>query len=217
MHWVYYFGRGLIRILVFPFATWEVKGRENISSKGPFLIACNHISIADPPIVAASLPLKCVFMAKEELWNHGWSRFWVKNFGAFPVRRSGVDREALRQAERSLTQGLSVIMFPEGARSPDARMIPAMPGAALIAQRMGIPVLPVGIAGTEKLRNLTWCFLHHPKITVTFGKPFNLPPQNGKITKEQRQEMINGIMQKIAALLPAEYRGLYDTEKTSDN
>ncbi len=81
MHWVYYFGRGIIRGLVFPFATWKVKGRENITSAGPYLIVCNHLHITDPPIVAASLPLKCVFMAKEELWHSGWSRFWVKNFG----------------------------------------------------------------------------------------------------------------------------------------
>jgi 1-acyl-sn-glycerol-3-phosphate acyltransferase len=156
-------------------------------------------------------------MAKEELFRHGWSRFWVKNFGAFPVKRDGFDRDAIRQAEHSLRRGLSVIMFPEGTRSSDARMIPALPGAALIALHMGVPILPVSITGTEKLRNLKWCFLHHPKITVTIGKPFNLPSNDGKLTREQRQQMMNGIMQKIAALLPPEYRGVYDTEKTTDN
>jgi 1-acyl-sn-glycerol-3-phosphate acyltransferase len=217
MHWVYYFGRGLIHLLVFPFANWEVKGRKNIPARGPFLVVCNHLHIADPPIVAASLPLKCVLMAKEELWHNRWSRFWVKNFGAFPVRRGTVDMEAIRQAGDWLKKGVSVIMFPEGSRSPDAEMIPAMPGAALIAHHMGVPVLPVSIAGTEKLRNLRWCFFHHPRITVTIGQPFSLPPNNGKITREQRQEMMDGIMQKIAALLPPEYRGVYDTEKTAGN
>ncbi len=217
MHWVYYFGRGLIRTLVFPFATWEVKGRENITSPGPFLVVSNHLHIADPPIVAASLPRKCVFMAKEELWHNPWSRFWVKNFGAFPVRRGGVDTEAIRQAEHWLKKGISVIMFPEGTRSPDARMIPALPGAALIAQHAGVPVLPVSIAGSEKLRHLTWSFLHHPKITVTFGRPFSLPPSNGRMTREQRQEMMDGIMRKVAALLPPEYRGVYAAEKTAGN
>jgi 1-acyl-sn-glycerol-3-phosphate acyltransferase len=217
MHWVYYFGRVLIRILVFPFARWEVKGRENVPAQGPVLIVCNHLHLADPPIVAASIKLKSVFMAKEELFHHGWSRFWVKNFGAFPVKRGGVDREAIRQAENSIRRGLSVIMFPEGTRSPDTRMIPALPGAALIALHMGVPILPVSITGTEKLHNLKWSFLHHPGITVTIGQPFNLPPNDGKLTREQRQQTMNGIMQKIAALLPPEYRGVYATEKIAAN
>src|SRR3972149_850908 len=99
MHWAYYFGRGLIRVLAVPFGGWEVKGRENVTGKGPFLIVCNHLHIADPPIVAASMPLKCVLMAKEDLWQKAWPRFWVSHFGAFPVRRGGVDRETFRQAE----------------------------------------------------------------------------------------------------------------------
>jgi 1-acyl-sn-glycerol-3-phosphate acyltransferase len=214
MHWVYYFGRGLIRTLVFPFATWQIKGRENITSPGPFLVVCNHLHIADPPIVAASLPMKCVLMAKEELWQSRWSRFWVENFGAFPVRRGGFDRGAIRQAEHWLKRGVSVIMFPEGSRSTNARMTPALPGAALIAMRMGVPILPVSIAGSEKLRHLTSCFFHHPKITVTFGQPFSLPPNDGKTTQQQRHEIIDDIMRKIAALLPPEYRGVYGTEKS---
>jgi 1-acyl-sn-glycerol-3-phosphate acyltransferase len=215
MHWVYYFGRGLIRTLVFPFATWRVRGQENITSPGPFLVVCNHLHIADPPMVAASLPLKCVFMAKEDLWHNRWSRFWVANFGAFPVRRGGVDTEAIRQAEHWLKKGVSVIMFPEGHRSPDARMTPALPGAALIAQHTGVPILPVSVAGSEKLRRLTSCFFRHPSITITFGKPFNLPAGNGRATREQRQEIMNDIMRKIAELLPPQYRGVYGNEKSA--
>jgi 1-acyl-sn-glycerol-3-phosphate acyltransferase len=92
-----------------------------------------------------------------------------------------------------------------------------MPGAVLIALHMGVPVLPVSITGTEKLRNLRWCCLHHPEITVTIGQPFSLPPSDGRLTREQRQQAMNGIMQKIAALLPPEYRGVYATEKTAAN
>jgi 1-acyl-sn-glycerol-3-phosphate acyltransferase len=209
MHWVYYFGRVLIHILVFPFASWRVKGRENLPARGPMVIVCNHLHIADPPLVAASIKLKTVFMAKEELWQNGWSRFWVKNFGAFPVKRGGVDREALRQAELWLKQGVSVIMFPEGTRSSNGQMQPALPGAALIASRMGVPVLPVSITGTDKLRDLIKCLRQRPRITVTIGKPFSLPPNDGKLAREQRNRLINDIMRKIASLLPPEYHGVY--------
>ena len=217
MHWVYYFGRVLIRILVFPFASWEVKGRENVPAQGPLLIVCNHLHLADPPIVAASIKLKSVCMAKEELFRQGWSRFWVKNFGAFPVRRVGFDRAAIRQAEYWLKRGVSVIMFPEGGRSKTARLQTAFNGAALIALRLGVPILPAGITGTDKLQNLKWCLLHRPVITVTFGQPFNLPPTDGKPIKDQRNELMTDIMKRIAALLPPEYRGVYDTEKTTHN
>jgi 1-acyl-sn-glycerol-3-phosphate acyltransferase len=215
MHWVYYFGRFLIHILVFPFAIWEVKGKENLPEHGPVLIVSNHLYLGDPPILAASLRLKAVFMAKEELFRDRWSRFWVQNFGAFPVRRGGIDREAIRQAERWLQEGVSVIMFPEGTRSPYARLTPGLNGAALIASRLGVPILPVGIAGTEKLKKLRLRW-HRPRITITIGQPFQLPPADGRLTKEERRRLTDEIMGYIAALLPPEYRGVYAAEKPAD-
>jgi len=209
MHWVYYFGRVVIRIIVFPFASWEIKGKENIPGKGPYLVVCNHLHIADPPIVAASLPLQVVFMAKEELWQSGWSRFWVENFGAFPVNRSGANLETIRRSEDWLKKGVSLIMFPEGGRSQSARMEPALPGAALIAMHTGVRILPVSIRGTEKFRNIKWTFLHHPKVTVTIGKAFQPALPEGKTAREKRQALMDEMMKKIAALLPPKYRGIY--------
>jgi 1-acyl-sn-glycerol-3-phosphate acyltransferase len=216
-HWVNYFGRGLIRFLIFLFAFWKVKGRENIPREGPLLIVSNHIFIADPPMLAASIPRKSVFMAKEDLWHDPWSRFWVENFCAFPVKRGVVDRAAIRQAEYWLGQGRVVIMFPEGGRSKNAQLMAGLPGAALIASHAGIPILPVGIAGSEKLKKLGWAFFHHPTITITIGKPFNLPPATGKSAREQRQQMTDYIMRKIAEILPPEYRGVYAAAKNTDN
>jgi 1-acyl-sn-glycerol-3-phosphate acyltransferase len=213
MHWVYYFGRVLIHILVFPFASWHVKGRENVPGQGPLLIVCNHLHVADPPMIAASIKLKAVFMAKEELFRHWWPRFWVKNFGAFPVRRDTLDREALRQAEHWLKRGVSLIMFPEGKRSSTARMKPAFPGSALIASRLRVPILPVSITGTEKLRNLKWCLWHRPRITVNIGKPFYLPPADGKLTRAELEQLTSSIMEQVAGLLPPEYQGVYAREK----
>lgn len=209
MHWVYYFGRVLIRIIVFPFASWQVMGRENVPDRGPLLILCNHLHIADPPIVAASIKLKTVFMAKEEVFQQRWSRFWIKNFGAFPVRRGVMDREALRQAEHWIRQGVSLIMFPEGKRSSTGRMQAALPGVTLIASRMGVPILPVSITGTDKLRHLKWCLRHRPTVTVTIGQPFYPPEPDGKLTRERRTQLTKSIMEQIAVLLPPEYRGVY--------
>jgi len=209
MHWVYYFGRVLIRILVFLFASWEVKGKENVPANGPVLIVSNHLHIADPPIVAASIKLRTVFMAKDELWHNSWSRYWVENFGAFPVRRGGFDRDAIRRAEDWLKKGISVIMFPEGTRSNDAQLHPAFSGVSLIALHMGVPILPVAITGTDKLNHLMRCLIHRAKIVVTIGVPFNPHTPDGKLARDQRNQLTDEIMRRIAALLPPEYRGVY--------
>jgi 1-acyl-sn-glycerol-3-phosphate acyltransferase len=217
MHWVYYFGRVIIHLLVFPFANRRVRGRENLPKDQPALIVCNHLHLADPPVIAASIPIKCQFMAKEDLWQNRWTRFWVANFGAFPVKRGSLDTEAIRSAERALGEGFSVIMFPEGGRSPNGQMQQAMPGAALIAARMKTPLLPVSITGSEKLRNFMWCVFHRPTITVTIGKRFELPPSNGKTGREQRREMADFIMEKIAEILPPEYQGVYGAKNKTGN
>jgi 1-acyl-sn-glycerol-3-phosphate acyltransferase len=220
MHWVYYFGRVIIHLLVFPFGRWEVKGRENVTEKGPVIVVCNHLSLADPPMVAASIPLKSVFMAKEELFRNGLSRFWVENFGAIPVNRGGIDREAIHRAENCLNKGISVIIFPEGGRSKTEQLQPAFAGAALIAAHVGVPILPVSITGTEKMKNmrlkpLLWCIFHRPRMTVNIGRPFQPPLADTRTPKEQRRLLMNDIMRRIAALLPPEYRGVYGENKNA--
>lgn len=217
MHWVYYFGRILIHILLFPVAFLRVKGHGNIPGPGPYLIVCNHNHIADPPIVGTCVKQKSVFMAKSDLWDNAWSRFWVENYGAFPVRRGGVDRSAIRHAEKWVKRGVSVVMFPEGTRSRNGQMQQALPGSVLLATRLGIPILPVGITGSDKLRKLGWAFLHHPTITVNIGKPFNLPETGGKLNREERNRLITYIMGHVAELLPPEYRGEYAGEKNDQD
>ena len=209
MHWVYYFGRIIIHFLIFPVASWKTTGRENVPDRGPLLIICNHLHLADPPIVAASIKLRAVFMAKEELFRHWWTRFWVQNFGSFPIRRNGVDRQAFRTAEDWLQQGVSLVMFPEGKRSSNGQLQPALPGAALIASRLGVPILPMSITGTEKLKDLWWSFMHRPRITVTIGRPFNPPSIDGKMTREHLKQLTDTMMREIARLMPPQYHGVY--------
>ncbi len=116
--------------------------------------------------------------------------------------------KALRQAEKVLTDGLALIMFPEGKRSRKAQLQPALPGSALIALRSRAPILPIGIAGTEKIRGVSW-LISRPRITINIGQPFYLPPVNGKLTRAELTEMTDFIMGHIAELLPEEYRGKY--------
>ena len=212
MSWVYYAGRFLTRMLLLLLTRWRVKGRENIPEQGPLLIVANHINLADPPILGVSIRRKVMFMAKEELFRSRFSSYFIRSFGAFPVHRGQLDRGALRQAEQLLARGWALVMFPEGRRSNNAQLQSAFSGSALIALRSGVPILPVGITGTENVKGVAWLF-RRPQVTVNIGYPFSLPAVNGKLTRVELAQFTNSIMERIAELLPPEYRENYAGKK----
>ncbi|MFC1965144.1 lysophospholipid acyltransferase family protein [Chloroflexota bacterium] len=208
MSWVYYVGRFLVWVLLLLFTRWRVRGRENVPDHGPLLIVANHLHLSDPPILGLAVGRRVRFMAKVELFRSRFSGYFIRNFGAFPIHRGRLDRNALNQAEHWLLQGVALVMFPEGKRSKNAQLQPAFSGSALIASRIGVPILPAGIAGTEKIKGVTW-WLRRPEITINIGRPFYPPAVNGKLTKAELAQLTNSIMEHIAELLPPEYRGNY--------
>ncbi|MDD5127727.1 MAG: lysophospholipid acyltransferase family protein [Dehalococcoidales bacterium] len=208
MHWFYYFGRFLSRLLLDLLTRWRVDGQENVPRRGPLLIVANHLDLADPSLVAVSAGRKTVFMAKEELFRKALSRYFIRGFGAFPVRKGALNRAAFKEAEYWLSRDVALVMFPEGGRSRRRRLMPAYPGSVLIATKLNVPILPIGIAGSEGVGARFW-WLRRPRITVKIGKPFPLPPVYGKLDKEERTKLADDIMEHIAALLPPEYRGHY--------
>ena len=211
MPWFYYVARVIMRMLLVLLTRWQVRGRENVPSQGPLLIVANHLNLADPPLLGVSLSRKVIFMAKKELFHSRVIGYFIRGFGAFPVHRGQLDRQAMRQVDQILEQDLALVMFPEGTRSKSRRLQPAFPGSALIAVRSGVPILPVGITGTEKIKGVTW-ILRRPRITVNIGHPFSLPPVNSRLTKVELAELTNCIMGHIAELLPPEYQGDYAGE-----
>jgi 1-acyl-sn-glycerol-3-phosphate acyltransferase len=209
MAWFYYLGMTFVlRPMFFLLTCYRVNGRGNVPKQGPLIVVANHLSNFDPPLLSTSLPCRIVFMAKEELFRHPILGPLTKGWQAFPVNRDKIDREALRQADQVVRQGLALGLFPEGTRSPSAKLQQGYTGAALIALRSGCPILPVGIAGTENFNKLDFVF-HRPKITVNIGKPFTLPAHGGRMTKEQLAPATDIMMKKIAELLPESYRGYY--------
>jgi len=204
----YYTCRAVIRMLLYLLTRWQVKGRENVPSQGPLLIVANHINLADPVLIGASLSRKPTFMAKEEIFRSRFSSFFLRNFGAFPVRRGRINRKAFNQANQVLAKGRALVMFPEGRRSHNTQLQSAFLGAALIASRSRALILPVGISGSEKIKGVAW-LLRRPRITVNIGHPFSPPPVSSRLTKEGLAELTNSIMSHIAELLPPEYGGNY--------
>jgi 1-acyl-sn-glycerol-3-phosphate acyltransferase len=212
--WFYYVARVIVRLLFLLLTHLQVRGKENIPSQEPVLVVANHLNLADPPLLAISLGHKVIFMAKEELFRSRFSSYFIRNFGAFPVHRGQLDAKALRQAKQALAEGMVLVMFPEGTRSRNAQLQPAFSGSALIALHSDVPILPVGITGTEKIKGVAW-LLHRPEITVNIGHPFYLPPVNGKLTRGELVRLTSYIMERIAELLPQEYRGNYTRKEVA--
>jgi len=206
--WFYYVGRVVVRVLLLLLTRLRVKGKENVPSQGPVVVIANHLNLADPPLLGVSLGRKVVFMAKKELFRSRFSSYFIRGFGAFPVHRGQLDRKALRQAGQVLAKGMALVMFPEATRSKSGQLQPAFSGSALIALRSGVPILPIGISGTEKIKGVGW-FLRRPEITVNIGHSFHLPPASSKLTKVELTKLTNYMMGRIAELLPLEYQGKY--------
>lgn len=201
----------IIKFLLRISLSWKVDGKENVPSEGPFIMVANHVHLVDPILLISTFPRWINFMAKEELFRYPFLRIIIRWAQAFSIHRRGTiadKQETMNQAKNLLNKGLVLGMFPEGKRNHNGKLLPGKPGSAVIASRMGIPLLPVGIVGTEKLKGTSWLW-KRPGIVVNIGQPFKLPPTNGRLTKSQTKSLTDLMMKKIAALLPRENRGVY--------
>jgi len=200
--------RPLLNILF----SWKVEGRDNIPLTGPLILVANHVHVLDPIFLAFSLPRWITFVAKEELFRSPFLRFWLRWAGSVSIRREGRVREKqkiLKSARDALERGLILGMFPEGGRSHDGKLRKGKPGSAVIASKANVPLLPVGIVGTDKIKGISWLW-KRPRIVVNIGKPFKLPPTSSRMSKSQMQSLTTQLMMEIAVLLPLEYQGEYE-------
>jgi 1-acyl-sn-glycerol-3-phosphate acyltransferase len=204
------FARAVIDKLLFPLlARREYVGMENFPSEPPYIIALNHVALFDAPLVATVCPhIVRGFVAAKHRRNLVYGAI-IELAGGIWVRRGEVDRQALRQALDLLKRGDEVLgIAPEGtrARGPYA-LQEAKTGTAYLAARADVPIVPVGVTGTEKIKH-NFPRLRSTDVRLVVGKPFRLP-ESGYIRGEKLQEYTDLIMHHIAELLPEEYRGVY--------
>ena len=198
--------RTVLRLLVHV----EVTGLERVPRSGPLIVAANHISNADPPLVggwlAPALSRRPRFLAKEQLFRGpvGW---FLRSQGVIPVRAGGSDVDAYRQAKAILDAGDVLVVFPEGTRSRDGRIGPPRPGVGLLATRLGVPILPVGVSGSDR-------FLapgsSRPRfrvpVIVRVGEPWQPAVPDGADRRAGLTAVDAELMRRIAVLVEPRHR-----------
>lgn len=190
---LYPFCRFLFRSFFAIVYRWKVEGVENIPPQGAVVICANHISNMDPPLIGSAASRKVYFMAKEELFRIPILSFFIRRFGAFPVKRGASDRKALKHALAVLQKKEALGIFPEGTRSKTGKLGEAHPGAALIALRGDAVVVPVAIIGPYRLFR---------RVSIIFGSPIDLKPyKEDKITSKTVREVTARIMKEIEQLM----------------
>ena len=185
----------------------EVVGREHIPAGGPLIVACNHATFLDPFMIDAVVGRPMVFFAKEEVMSIPVFGFLARYYMVIPVARGEADTSALKGALRTLREGYALYVAPEGTRGHTGALQHGKVGAVVMAQRTGAAVVPCGVSGQKELgRHLKR--LRRAPVRVQFGPAFQFVGPR-KPSKEELQAMADEMMYRIAALLPAEQRGVY--------
>ena len=208
--WVFMPGAWVAAIIIWFLGGARIEGAERIPRSGPFLLVANHCSQFDPPLLGWATGYQVCrviyFMGKEEMRHWRIIGWLADRSGVFFVRRGEGDRAAQRQALALWAAGKPVGVFPEGTRSRDGRMRAIKPGAALLAIRAGVPILPVGIAGTHRIFS-GGRIPRRSKITFRIGEPFTLAHQPvGRLNRQALTDGTDRITAEIAALLPQNQR-----------
>ncbi|NEO99231.1 MAG: 1-acyl-sn-glycerol-3-phosphate acyltransferase [Symploca sp. SIO2E9] len=172
-------------------------GTENVPKTGPLIVASNHASDFDPPIVAICMQRPVAFMAKEELFQVPVLKQIIDLYGAYPVKRGAADRSAIRSALSYLDQGWAVGIFLSGTRTPDARIVEPKLGAALIAAKAQAPLVPVSVWGTQAVINQDSALPKSVPVTLRIGQLID-PPTSTK--REELQAVTQHCVEAIHAL-----------------
>jgi 1-acyl-sn-glycerol-3-phosphate acyltransferase len=180
----------------------EVIGIEHLPKTGAFLIASNHASHLDPPIVGSFVQRQVCFFARKSLWKPGIAAWWLDAVGTIPVDRDGgQDVSAIKRVLRALAHDKVLILFPEGTRTPDGALQTPKPGVGMIVCRTQVPVVPARIFGSFEAfgKGVKFPRAGTP-ISVVLGPPITPAEYDPRTGKDRYQEASARIMARIAQL-----------------
>lgn len=183
--------------------TWrvDITGKENIPSTGPFVLAPVHRSNIDTLLAGCVTRRRMRFMAKDGVWKYKAVGALLGSLGGFPVHRGTADREAMRVCEEALQGGEPVVLFPEGTRQSGPEVQPLLDGAVFIAARAGVPIVPVGIGGSEWAMRKGSRMIYPVKVAMTIGAPIEIPRSaSGRVSRPQMHQSTIALHEELQRL-----------------
>jgi 1-acyl-sn-glycerol-3-phosphate acyltransferase len=183
-------------------------GRENVPATGAFVLAPVHRSYVDTPISSIISRRRMRYMAKDSMWKNRTWGWLISSVGGFPVTRGTTDIEALRRCMLLLGTGEPIVIFPEGERKSGPIVQPLFEGAAYIASRANVPIIPVAIGGSERVMPKGAKFIHPHKVRIIIGKPMHPVASEGGRTPRSE-------VKRLTADLHEELQRLFDEVQVS--
>ncbi len=204
----YRIGAALSRHIGRVFFRVRYEGIENVPTTGGAILAPNHVSFLDPMLIACRVERPMVFIAHELFFAKRFLGTWLRQAGGFPVASGGESTGAIREVLRELKAGRLLGMFPEGMRSWDGNLLPAMAGVGLLVAATDVPVIPVHVDGAYDAWPRHRRFPLPRQITIRFGEPVRLDEIRRQMTADRKnrrahqQAIADAVMDAIAALAP---------------
>jgi 1-acyl-sn-glycerol-3-phosphate acyltransferase len=189
----------------------RITGREHIPYRMRYIVAMNHVSIFDPPLIGAFWPEQLEIIGASDVFEKPGQGQILKAYGVIPVHRGEYDRALFTKIISVIHAGYPLLIAPEGGRSHVTAMRRALPGIAYIVEQTHVPVVPVGLVGTTEDFWQRARRGERPALEIHIGKPIILPENTAKGAEkhEARQQNADLVMRHLAGLLPEEYRGVY--------
>ncbi len=211
MNFVYYCGWRFFRTFYKVYFRAEWFNAERVPATGPVILAANHASIVDPPLVGGGLDRGISYLARESIFRFPGVGWVLRNWDAVPVDRDGGGARGLKAIMDRLLAGGGIVLFPEGTRSLDGKLLPARSGIGLTVIKSSAPVVPVRVFGTFEAYGKDKLIPRPRKIMAKYGVPMDFAVQRAEAKtcskarlKEIYQEVANEIMVQVARLEPCE-------------
>lgn len=205
---LYSVAHALIVGLTMLFTRTTVIGRHNIPRSGAYLLAPIHRSNIDTPLTATVTRRRIRFMGKDSLWKISPVGWIMSALGAFPVTRGTADREALKRCIAVLEQGEPLVLFPEGTRQSGPTVMPLFDGAAYVAVKAGVPIIPIGIGGSERVMPKGSKMIYPRKCVVVVGEPIVAALSSGE--RGDGEPLARSSVKDVTAHLSRELQRLFD-------